>query len=513
MSWRFILGCFVIFILSLTLRLPELAQRPMHTDEAVHAVKFGQLVEDGEYTYDPFEYHGPTLNYFTLVPAWLAGVKTYPETTEILLRSVPLFFGILLVLLTVLLRIPLGNRTTLILLLLTAVSPGLVFFSRYYIMEILLVCFTLAAFLGGYWFFRTGKCLPAVLTGLALGLMHATKETAAMVWFAALAALIWGAAARRQRDSFWNSETLRRAAIGIVSGAVISMLFFSSFGGNWGGIWDSVYTYFTYFKRGAGGFDVHVYPWRQYLQWLWQSGEWLFVALGLGGIWMSFFRPQILPDAGFAKFISRYTLILTLIYFLIPYKTPWSMLGFMHGWMVLAAVGVAGLFQFEFKWKKILGAGMLVVIAAGLVYKSWQLNYPMDADPRNPYVYGHTSDDIYRLVDAVREVSDASSVKNDIYIEVIAPGGDYWPLPWYLRDYPNVGYWSEVNVETPAAPIIIAKPAVEDRLITKLYEIPPPGKRNMYIPFFEHGVDLRLAVELDMYVVKSLYDQWWRLQP
>ena len=58
----------IIILLALALRLPRLAQRPMHTDEAVHAIKFGQLLENNDYRYDHFEYHGPTLNYFTLLP-------------------------------------------------------------------------------------------------------------------------------------------------------------------------------------------------------------------------------------------------------------------------------------------------------------------------------------------------------------------------------------------------------------------------------------------------------------
>ena len=61
-------------ILALGLRLPRLAERPMHGDEAIHAEKFGQLLEQGTYRYNPNEYHGPTLNYFTLIPAKLQGI-------------------------------------------------------------------------------------------------------------------------------------------------------------------------------------------------------------------------------------------------------------------------------------------------------------------------------------------------------------------------------------------------------------------------------------------------------
>ncbi len=62
-------------IVALALRLPRLDQRPMHGDEAVHADKFRSLLEQRHYEYDPIEYHGPTLNYLTLIPAWLTCVR------------------------------------------------------------------------------------------------------------------------------------------------------------------------------------------------------------------------------------------------------------------------------------------------------------------------------------------------------------------------------------------------------------------------------------------------------
>ena len=63
-------GAFLVAILlAAALRLPDLASRPMHADEAVHAEKFGALLEGRGYAYDPSEYHGPTLYYLTLLPA------------------------------------------------------------------------------------------------------------------------------------------------------------------------------------------------------------------------------------------------------------------------------------------------------------------------------------------------------------------------------------------------------------------------------------------------------------
>ena len=47
----------------------SLDQRPMHNDEAVNGIKFGQLWEHGGYKYDPNEHHGPSLYYATLALA------------------------------------------------------------------------------------------------------------------------------------------------------------------------------------------------------------------------------------------------------------------------------------------------------------------------------------------------------------------------------------------------------------------------------------------------------------
>ena len=100
----------VVALGALAVRAPRLSLRPMHTDEAVHADNFRKaFLEHGGYKYDPNEYHGPTLNYFTLIPAWLSSAHTYADITEVTLRIVPVVFGTLVVLLTLLLVRGLGT--------------------------------------------------------------------------------------------------------------------------------------------------------------------------------------------------------------------------------------------------------------------------------------------------------------------------------------------------------------------------------------------------------------------
>ncbi|MGB1744034.1 MAG: glycosyltransferase family 39 protein, partial [Limisphaerales bacterium] len=167
----------LITVMALALRLPGLAKRPMHGDEAVNAVKIGELIEGKGYRYDPHEYHGPTLNYFSLIPAWLGGADSFVELSEAVLRIVPVTLGLALVVLVLPLREALGQGAVLLSAGLTALSPAMVFYSRYFIHELILVVFTVVLIISGYRCFKSRKAGWAVLAGVSLGLMHATKET------------------------------------------------------------------------------------------------------------------------------------------------------------------------------------------------------------------------------------------------------------------------------------------------------------------------------------------------
>src|SRR5512138_1474681 len=90
-------GFTAIVLLAALLRFPALDLRPMHADEAVQAAKFACLLERGLYEYDPREYHGPTLQYLTLIAARVQGAARYADLDEITLRSVPATAGVLLV--------------------------------------------------------------------------------------------------------------------------------------------------------------------------------------------------------------------------------------------------------------------------------------------------------------------------------------------------------------------------------------------------------------------------------
>jgi uncharacterized protein (TIGR03663 family) len=508
-------------IAAVVLRLPRLEQRPMHGDEAVHAVKFGDLLEKGDYCYNRYEYHGPTLNYFTLIPAWVSGSQKLADVSEFILRIVPVFFGVLLVLLLLLLADGLGRVATVSAAVLTAISPAMVFYSRYYIQEMLLVCFTFGAIVSGYRYTQDKNIKWALLTGAFLGLMHATKETCIIAFGSMLLALLLMFLMQRRERYISNVVKAIKpwhVIMIIASAVIVSALFYSSFFTNLNGILDSVRTYAIYFSRACENV-VHNKPWYYYLDILtWVEGfeklTWnediIVVAAGFGFI-IAMTKKGFSPaNFSLLRFIAFYTLIMTVVYSAIPYKTPWSMLSFFHGMILLAGVGVAVLIKTSIYWWERLAVGLFLVffgllLPAGQAYLG---SYRYYANPSNPYVYAHPVTDVFDITRRIEEVAQAHPAGRNMYIQVICPAGDYWPLPWYLRSFDNVGWWNNVDENVPTAPLVIASPGVEKALMRKLYELPPPGEKNLYVPLFDSYTELRPQVELRGYVTKELWDSY-----
>jgi hypothetical protein len=155
------------------------------------------------------------------------------------------------------------------------------------------------------------------------------------------------------------------------------------------------------------------------------------------------------------------------------------------------------------------------LLIGGSLHLTWQAylgNYKYYADPRNPYVYAHPTTDVLTMVQKVMEIAGVYEDGFNTHIQVICPEYDYWPIPWYLRSFTRVGYWDYVDMNEPAAPVIIASASVEQELIKKLYELPPPGQKNLYVPLFDTYMELRPQVELRGYVIKDLWDRFYQGQ-
>lgn len=479
----------VIVLAALTLRVPRLDQRPMHGDEANQAVRTGILLDSGVYHYDPSDHHGPVL-YFAALPFCRATAACFAETTEWNYRLVPVAFSGL----TLLLMLGLGVRSNgglfpdraglLAAMALTAVSPAMVYYSRFFIQETMFVTFLTGMLVCAVRVVRAReRGLTRQAAGFAggfgafAGLAFATKETVvlslAAAGVAALAACGW--------RPLWREARSRDALWALAAAALVAVLLYTSFFTYPQGLYDALFsTVSAYFKR-ATAVPEHQHPWDFYLKILFwfkygrgpvwsEAGLLLPAAVALvAAFWPA--RRTVTPDAAqqapaqratrWVRFLGVYTLVLTALYSLIPYKTPWCGLTFLHGYILLAGVGTGNVLEAVRGCPKIARVAVQTLVAALVGLLVWRhsaqacracFKYP--ADPRNPYVYAHTGSDAMNLVAAV----DAAARSADGYATLIAlavPTPDTWPLPWYLRKYANVGYWTRVE-EIPES----FKPAV-----------------------------------------------------
>ncbi len=514
----------VSIVLAAALRFPDLARRPMHGDEGVHADKFGTLLEGGGYAYDPADYHGPTLYYLTLLSAWIRGEWSYVEIDEVTLRAVPAAFGVALVAAHLGATAFLGARGAAVAALLAAISPAMVFYSRYYIHEIPLVLLTFGTLLAAGRYLSKPRTRWAILTGASAGLMHATKETAPLAlgsMFLALA--LTGLVDRWRGQAVPPVRSLvrgRDALLALLAAVLVSSLLFSSFLSHPEGLVDSLRTYWIYLDR-ARTVSWHFHPWDYYLRLLihfpadgtpwWTEG----LILGLATIgWVAGWSARGVPgaDSRVLRFLGFYTLLMIVAYSAIPYKTPWCLLGFLHGMILLAGAGAVFLLRAP-RTVAIRGLTSALVVAA-LAHLGWQAfsgSFRFAADPRNPYVYAHTGTDVFTIVRRLEDLARAHPDGSSMPVQVFSRE-NLWPLPWYLRGYSRVEWWNGVSDEARNAPVIVVTPEMEEALVRKLYDLPPPGERELYVGIFESPVELRPQVELRGYAASTLWDKFRRLE-
>ncbi len=502
-----ILAICLIAVAGFGLRLVGLDRRPMHTDEAVQTYITGRLMKDGTYEYDPHEYHGPTLHYFAMFSTWASGAKSLKQTEEFTFRIVPVVFGVATILLLALLAGGISWDSLLWAAALTAASHFMVFYNSYYIHETLLVFFTLALIACGWRYCHTGRWIWAALAGAAAGLMQATKETC-IITFAAMAAAvtviaIWSRLKRGQKPQLRWKLKIVHVVIAIIVAAAVSALLYSSFGDNASGPIDSIRSYFMFVNR-AEEAKIHHHPWYFYLKRFtdfhnapgpWWSERIIAVLALMGFAAAMAGRPKI-GDVRLTRFIAFYTLMIAIIYSSIQYKTPWSFMSAVQGIILLAGLGAAAIVR------SIPGIPLkifaVLIIAAGVADLGDQAyigNSKFYADRRNPYVYAHTTGDVPRMARWFDRLAKSHPGGLDMIITVVSPEADYWPLPWYLRQFDNVGYHvrpPDLNTVKESAIIIM-----------------PSDFRTDLPGFVQKGhVGLRPDVSMSVYLKNELWQRF-----
>lgn len=483
--------------LGLWLRLADPGARPMHHDEANQAVRFGTLLESGEYRYDPHDHHGPTLYYLTLPVAWARGQSTLAALDERTLRMVPALFGAGLILLLLPLARGIGRGAAAAAAALAAVSPVLTYYSRFYIQESLFAFFALAFVIALGRYALRPSMVSAILAGAAAGLAYATKETSLIVLPAAAAACALAAGLSgggRAGSSAGGRASVAHALAALGAALCPALLLYTAFFSHPSGLIDAASAVPVYLSRGVEP-GPHAQPFAYYLRMLaWSSS---------GGLVWTDALVLILAAAGFVSavatrrtsfwplYLSLYTLGTLAIFSAVRYKTPWNVLPSYAGLVLMAGVGAAALMARA--RHRVVRVLLILALGAG----AWQLgaqsvraSFRYAADERNPYAYAHTSPDYLRLVARVHDLAAQHPDGREILIAVVAGAYEQWPFPWYARGLARVGYWTRA-AEAPlrTAPLILAsqehaagvEAALGDRYVSEFYGLRPGVLLTLFV--------------------------------
>ncbi len=165
-------GLFLLILLAtIALRFYSLDLKLFHHDEAIHAWFSYKLLTEGTYIYDPM-YHGPFLFYTT------AGIFSLLGDSDLVGRLLPALLGTLLVpLLYPIYKLGyLDKKQTLVAALFLAVSPNMVYFSRFLRNDIFIAFFSMVMLVALLYYFEQHKMRYALIAGAAIGLGMSAKE-------------------------------------------------------------------------------------------------------------------------------------------------------------------------------------------------------------------------------------------------------------------------------------------------------------------------------------------------
>jgi uncharacterized protein (TIGR03663 family) len=468
----------LILLLGAIVRVASLDIKPPHFDEGINGWFCDQMAKNGYYAYDPTNYHGPVHFYVLFVSLQLFGRNLWALRLPVVLASLLTIFWIFLFR-------PFLSRTVCYLAALgMAISPGFIFYDRYSIHESWLVLFLIVTFWGILGISTSRE--PRYFWGFILGLtgMILTKETYVihLAAFAAAGALVLvmrrpapdlegrclqrpGVASnappapKPDRPQRRTRLPVRHILGAILVGLVLITFFYSGNFRYWRGL-DGLYQTFLPWTKTAVGAAGHgkpdfdllplVPPFLAHvpvlgafanfkLNWYWirllLDYEWF----ALAGLLFSF--RFFLGGNPALRFLAFYGLGVILIYSIVPYKTPWCIISIAWPFLFLGAA----LLEFIAKRLNRLVAVLVALpLFAHAAWKSYDLNFVHFDSAKERYVYVQTLVEYRNFVDPILE-KGARSPKSKTKLSGLVLLSSYFPIPWVLGEFPNIGYYNTDN--------------------------------------------------------------------
>jgi predicted membrane-bound mannosyltransferase len=257
-------------------------------------------------------------------------------------------------------------------------------------------------------------------------------------------------------------------------------------------------------QRAAGnavseGAAYHVHPWWQYLKWLFENT--LLAAYVPAGILCGFSallrrkKETIASGQPLATaFVATtcYSLILTVAYSSIPYKTPWCALQIYLPLLLSAFLGCA-MCASQGKAHRIV----LALFTLALLCDNCLLSARMWREPDSkeiPYNYASASPQVKDMAKLVENIVSEKKKAGNTFIAVAVPAEDTWPLPFYLRGLDaRIGYWThfdelKVLSALKRIPDIVIVPAEDGHKVQPLF----PHLKNTKRFEMRHRVRVRV---------------------
>ena len=453
----------LIFLLTIILRFWHLDLKLFHHDEAIHSWFSFELLTHGTWVYDP-SYHGPFLYYVT------AGIFYLFGDSDLTARLLPSLFGTLLIpLVYYIYRIGyLDKKQTLIAALLVALSPDMVYFSRFLRHDIFMLFFSFLLLVAILYYLEYGKTRFAIIAAVAMagGLCCKEEMPVIILIFASFFLFaIWQGKFRLPPG--WKYDCIMGAFIvfGIMSvlysafGFHLETLIGQNFALNTTG-WYKAVEHWTamHNQQRLGG------PWFFYIP-LFLLYELPIFILGIIGTLQFFFhgfnpslfihrlrvrvtyRGSVIPTSELAalslqqlknqkpapaksdiffRFCIYWMVLIMAFYAIVGEKVPWLIIPQLLPMCFIAV--------YKLNWQK---TAFALIGCIFLILMTWHVAF-VPADINEPIVQVQNSEDLREVMHLI----DASD-------RVVVASQNYWPLPWYYRGdrWKKIKFYGDVTDE------------------------------------------------------------------
>lgn len=464
----------LIFIIALILRFWQPDLKLLHHDEAIHSWFSYKLLTEGSWMYDP-SYHGPFLYFVT------AGMfKTFGDS-DLVARLLPALFGVLLIpLVYCIYRLRYINRNqTLLICLFIAISPDMVYFSRFLRHDIFMLFFTLLLIVAFFYYFERAQsrfiCIAAIAAAGALSCKEEMPIILIIIGSFFLIAIWQG---RYTLPPQWKKDLI----ISLLLIVALCCVLYTGFGGhsntiigdNFGVTAEGIH-----FEANTTGWYQAVEHWTEMHNQQRLGGPWfyyfpldllyelpIFLLAVIGTIqilvsgsgipsfwrrlknWIIYrhFRHSVGDLATisahqlrtakednskselFFRFCVYWMLLTMAFYAYVGEKVPWLIIPQLLPMCFIAT--------YKLNWQKLL---LILVGCIFLIVMTWHVAF-VPADINEPIVQVQNSEDLHEVMQIMNNSN-----------KIIIASKDYWPLPWYYRG----DRWDKITLyTTPDADII-----------------------------------------------------------